>query len=146
MPLATQRDHWGKRDASLSAGDSQYPHSTAGRLSGFWYVPGASLRLTPWLYSQKLENFDPAKGLVPIQTGEPPPQKKAFAKSGEKTQNFLYVGSFMALSQNPDLRDLGHMCLSVASLSPVPLCLSPSDFLDEPYLTFRIHMTSRKEF
>ena len=77
--------------------------------------------------------------------GNPPP-KKAFAKSGEKTQNFLYVESFMALSQNPDLRDSGHMCLSVASLSPVPLCLSPSDFLDEPYLTFRIHMTSRKEF
>ena len=69
MPLVTQRDHWNKRDTSLSAGDSQDPHSTAGRLSGFWYVPGASLRLTPWLYSQKLENFDPAKGLVPIQPG-----------------------------------------------------------------------------
>ena len=126
MPLATQRDHWGKRDASLSAGDSQYPHSTAGRLSGFWYIPGASLRLTPWLYSQKLENFDPAKGLVPIQTGEPPPKKKkSFCQKRGKDSEFPYVESFMALSQNLDLRDSGHMCLSVASLSPVPLCLSP---------------------
>ena len=52
----------------------------------------------------------------------------------------------MALSQNPDLRDSCCMCLSVASLSPVPLCLPPSDFLDNPYLTFHIHMISRKGF
>ena len=59
---------------------------------------------------------------------------------------FSYVQSFMALRRNLDLRDSCHMCLSVASLSPVALYLSPSDFLDDSYLTFHIHMTSRKEF
>jgi len=33
-----------------------------------------------------------------------------------------------------------------ASLSPVPLCVSPSDFLDDPYLAFHIHRISRKGF
>ena len=54
----------GQRDTFLSAGDSQYPHSVAGRLSGFWYVLGASLRLTPWLHSQKWKIFDLVKGLA----------------------------------------------------------------------------------
>ena len=54
--------------------------------------------------------------------------------------------TFMVLSQNPDLRDSCCMCLSVAFLSPVPLCLSPSDFPDDPYLTSHIHMISRKGF
>ena len=30
--LVTRGDHWDKRDAFLSAGDSQYPHSMADRL------------------------------------------------------------------------------------------------------------------
>ena len=32
VPLVAQRDHWGKRDAFLSAGDSQRPHYMADRL------------------------------------------------------------------------------------------------------------------
>ena len=94
------------------------------------YVLGASLRLTPWLHSQKLENFYPAEDLAPVQTGGP--KKKtwplngtlAFAKSRGRTQNFLTF-----------------CCLPV-SCPP----LSPSDFLDDPYSTFHIHMTSWKEF
>ena len=31
-PLFARRDHWGKRVAFLSAGDSPYPHSMACRL------------------------------------------------------------------------------------------------------------------
>ena len=53
-PLFARRDHWEKRVAFLSAGDSPYPHSMAGRLrvgSGTSWEP---LRLTPWLHSQKL--------------------------------------------------------------------------------------------
>ena len=97
--------------------------------------------------------FSPAaKVLAPIQTR---PQYKhtsfcewhtSFCQKQGKGSEFSYFQSFMALSQNPDLRDSCHMCLSVASLSPVALCLSPSDFLDDPCLTFHIHMTSRKEF
>ena len=37
-------------------------------------------------------------------------------------------------------------CLSVASLSPVPLCLFLSDFLDNLYSTFHIQMIYRKRF
>ena len=63
-----------------------------------------------------------------------------------KCSEVPYVQSFVALSQNPDLRGSCRSCLSVASLSPVPLCLFPSDFLDNPYVTFHIHMISRKGF
>ena len=96
---------------------------------GFWYVLGASLRLTPWLHSQKLKYFDPAKGLAIIQTGGPKKMASewhtSFCQEQGKDSEFPYVQSFMALSQNLDLRDSSRcMCLSVASLSPVPLCLS----------------------
>ena len=69
----------------------------------------------------------------------------SFCQKQGKDSEFPYIQSFMALSQNPDFRNSCLMCLSVASLSPVPLCLSPSDFPDDLYLTFHIHMTSRKE-
>ena len=71
----------------------------------------------------------------------------AFAKSRARTQNF-----FTSCPSWPSVRirvsGTHATCLSVASLSPVPLCLSPSDFPDDPYLTFHIHMkkNSRKEF
>ena len=100
--------------------------------TGFWYVLGASLRLTPWLHSQKLENFDPAKGLAPIQTGDPPKMASewhaSFCQKQGKDSEFPYVQSITALSQNPDLRD---SCLMSFSCLPIswPLCLSPSDFL-----------------
>ena len=70
----------------------------------------------------------------------------SFCQKQRKDSEFLYVQSFMALSQNLDLRDSCRMCLSVASLSPVPICLSPSDFLDNLYSTFHIHTISRKGF
>ena len=38
------------------------------------------------------------------------------------------------------------MCLSAASLPPVPLCLSSSVSLDDLYLTFHIHLISGKGF
>jgi len=41
-----------------------------------------------------------------------------------KDSEFPYIQSFMALGQNLDLRDSCHVCLSVASLSPVPPFLS----------------------
>ena len=119
-------------------------------MSGFWYIPGSSLRLIPWLHSQKMEDFDPPKGLAPIQTGGHCPPKKtsewhtSFSQNKGKDSEFSYVQFLMALSQNPDFRDSCCMCLSVATLSPVPPCLSPPDFLDDPYLTFHMCMTSRK--
>ena len=70
---------------------------------GFWYVLGVSLRLTPWLCSQKLENFDPAGELAPIQTGEPPKNMASewhtsFCQMQGKDPEFPYVQSSMALS------------------------------------------------
>ena len=100
--------------------------------SGFWYIQGSSLRLVPWLHSQKLEDFDPPKGLAPVQTRVPP--KNSLSMHIIFCQN----KSLMALSQSPNFRDSCYMCLSVASLFPVPLCVSPPDFLDDPYLTFHI--------
>ena len=52
----------------------------------------------------------------------------------------------MALSQNLDLRDSCHRCLSIASLSPVPICLSPSDFLDNLTQTFISTQSLGKDF
>ena len=69
-----------------------------------------------------------------------------FCQKQGKDLGLPYVQSFMVLSQNPDLRDSCLMGLPVASLSPVPLCFSPSDFLDDPCLTSHIHMISRKGF
>lgn len=68
----TQRDHWGKRVAFLSASDSVRPFDGRWAKSGFSLIPGGSLILNPWLHSQKLGNVDPPKGLAPIQTGDPP--------------------------------------------------------------------------
>ena len=99
-----------------------------------------------------MEDFDPPKGLAPIQTGGHPPKKMtsewhtSFSQNKGKESEFSYVQSLMALSQNPDFRDSCCMYLSVATLSPVPLCLSPPDFLDDPYLTFHMRVTSRKLF
>ena len=59
----------------------------------------------------------------------------AFAKSRERTQNF-HTFSPSWPSVRIQVWGTHASCLSVASLSPVPLCLSPSDFLDNPYLTF----------
>ena len=69
----------------------------------------------------------------------------AFAKSRERTQNLL---TFSPSGPSVGIRVSGtHApCLSVASLSPVPLCLSPSGFLDDPYSTFHAHMISWREF
>ena len=82
--------------------------------------------------------------------GEPPKMASEwhiiFCQKQGKDSEFPYIQSFMVLSQNPDLRDSCPLCLSVAFLSPVPLCLSPSDFLDGPYLTLHIHMISKKGF
>ena len=112
--------------------------STFQGLAKWWVIqllPGIStswepLSDSPLGYILRNENFYPAEDLAPVQTGGP--QKKtwplngtlAFAKSRGRTQNFLTF-----------------CCLPV-SCPP----LSPSDFLDDPYSTFHIHMTSWKEF
>ena len=74
-------------------------------MSGFCYIPGGSLILNPWLHSQKLDTFDPPKGLAPIQTGDPPKM------ASEWPLGFSKEGKGLRIS----LR-------SVTSLSPVPLC------------------------
>ena len=98
-------------------------------MSGFCYIPGGSLILNPWLHSQKLDTFDPPKGLAPIQTGDPPKMASewplGFSKRRKRTQNFL---------------TFCYLPVSCSSL------LSPSDFLDELYANFYIHMISRKGF
>ena len=74
--------------------------------------------------------------------GNPPPKKMAsewhssFCQKQREDSKFPYLQSFKALSQDPDLRDSCCMCLSVASLSLVPLCLSPSDFQTIPTQPF----------
>ena len=69
----------------------------------------------------------------------------AFAKSSERTQNLL---TFSPSGPSVGIRVSGThaTCLPVASLSPVPLCLSPSGFLDDPYSTFHANMTSWRGF
>ena len=69
----------------------------------------------------------------------------AFAKSSERTQNLL---TFSPSGPSVGIRVSGThaTCLPVASLSPVPLCLSPSGFLDDPYSTFHAHMISWRGF
>ena len=70
-----------------------------------WLLPGISVhpgilsrisRLTPWLHSQKLENFDPAGDLAPIQTGEPPQNMASewhtsFCQKQGRDSEFPYV-------------------------------------------------------
>ena len=56
----------------------------------------------------------------------------SFCQKQREDSKFPYIQSFKALSQDLDLRDSCCMCLSVASLSLVPLCLSPSDFQTTP--------------
>ena len=64
-------------------------------MSGFCYIPGGSLILNPWLHSQKLDTFDPPKGLAPIQTGDPPKMTSEwhtrFFQKKEKDSEFPYV-------------------------------------------------------
>ena len=60
----------------------------------------------------------------------------SFCQKQRKDSEFPYVHSFKALSPNPDLRDSCHVCLSVVSLSPVPLCFFPSDFQMTPTRPF----------
>ena len=69
----------------------------------------------------------------------------AFAKSSERTQNLLM---FSPSGPSVGIRVSGThaTCLPVASLSPVPLCLPPSGFLDDPYSTFHAHMISWRGF
>ena len=67
-------------------------------------------------------------------------QLDLFCQNQGKDSGFPYVQSFMALSQNLDLRGLRCMCLSVAFLFHSPLLPSPSDFLDDPCSTFPIHI------
>ena len=69
----------------------------------------------------------------------------SFCQEEVKDSGFPYIQSFMTLSQNPDLRDSCCMCLSVAPLSPVPLCLSRSDFLATPTRPFISTWSLRKD-
>ena len=155
MPLVTWRDSWDKRDTFLSASDSQYPHSMADRLrvgSSTSQEPLPDSLLGYILINWKILTLQKACPQYKLQDSKKKKKKKAsewhtsFCQNQGKDSEFPHIQSFIALSQNPDLRDSCRMCLSVASLSPIPLCLPPSDFLDNPYLTFYIHMISRKGF
>ena len=103
------------------------------------------------LHSQKLENFDPEKGLAQYKLGDsakpwPVNGTVAFAKNRERTQNFLtFSPSWPSVTIRIGGTQATH-ATCVFLLPPVPLCLSPTDFLDNPYLTFHSHMISRKGF
>ena len=95
VPLVTQRDHWGKRDAFLSTGDSQYPHSMAYRQSmgsGTSSKPLSDSPLGYILRNWKILNLQ--KAWPQYKLGDTAPPKwplngtLAFAKSRERTQNF----------------------------------------------------------
>ena len=139
VPLVTQRDHWDQRD-SVSRGLS-VPHSMAGRLgvgSGTSQEPLLNSLLSTF---SETEKFWPWKRLGPIQTGGLSKTMacewhSSFCQKQGKDSEFPYILSFTDLSQNPDLRDSCRKCLSVASLSPVPFCLSPSDFQMTPTQSF----------
>ena len=159
--LVARRDHWDKGDAFLSAGDSQYPLSTAHRLrtgSGTSREPPSDSPLGSILRNWK--KFDPknlkkkrltffcntAWSQYQVGDREQWPlngtlnyntilQLDLFCQKKGKDSEVPYVKTFMALSQNPDLRDSCRMCLSVAALSPrPPLSPSPADLLDDPLL------------
>ena len=56
--------------------------------------------------------------MAQIHTGGPPKKMaseghSSFCQKQRKGSEFPYVHSFKALTQNPDLRDSCHMCLSV---------------------------------
>ena len=111
MLLVAQRDHWGKRDAFLSATDSQYPHSMAGRLrvgSSTSWEPLSDSPLGYILRNWKILTLQ--KAWPQYKLGDPP-QKKASewhtscCQKQAKDSEFPYVQSFMALSQNPGLSD-----------------------------------------
>ena len=136
---------------------SQYPHSTAYRLSMGSGTSWEPLSNSPLGYIlRNWKNLTLQKAWPQRKLGDQKKKKKKKKKSSEwhssfcqkqgKEPEFPYFQSFMALSQNLDLRDSCCMHLSIASLSPVPLCLSPSDFPDDHYLPFHIHMISRKRF
>ena len=82
----------------------------------------------PWLHSQKLENFDPAEGLASVQTASPTKMASewhtSFCQKQGKDSEFPYVQSFMALSQNPGLRDSCLMSFCCLPISCPPLSLS----------------------
>ena len=134
----------------MPVGDSQYPHSMACKLrmgSNMTQEPLSDSSLGHILRNWKILTLQ--KAWPQCKLGDPNNMASqwhtSFCQKQGKDSEFPYIQSFMALSQNPDFRNSCLMCLSVASLSPVPLCLSPSDFPDDLYLTFHIHMTSRKE-
>ena len=154
VPLVAQRDHWGKREAFLSVGDSQRPHYMADRLRVGSSTSQEPLSDSPLATFSETGRFWPSKRPGSNTNWKTPALKKkkwplngtlAFSKSRERTQNFL-----MFSPSWPSVRILvwgtHASCLSVASLPPVPLCLFLSDFLDNLYSTFHIQMIYRKRF
>lgn len=139
----------GQRDTFLSAGDSQHPHSTAGRLrvgSGTSREPVSDSPLGYILRNWKILTLQKAWPQYKLGDLKTKMASECLCQRQGKCSEVPYVQSFVALSQNPDLRGSCRSSLSVASLTPVPLCLSPSDFLDDPYSTFHIPMISLKGF
>ena len=145
-------DHRDRRNTLLSAGDSQHPHSTAGWLRAGSRMSWEPLSDSPLGYILRnwkiltLQKAWPQYKLGDLKSKMASEWHSSLCQRQGKCSEVPYVQSFVALSQNPDLRGSYRSCLSVASLSPVPLCLFPSDFLDDPYVTFHIHMISRKGF
>ena len=128
---------------SVSRGLSGPPFYGIQAKNGFCYVSGASLRLTPRLYPQELGKFDPEnlkkrRRIFFRNTAWPQYklgdleqwplngtlnyntilQLDLFCRKQGKDSEFPYVQTFMALSQNLELRDSCRMRLSVAALSP----------------------------
>ena len=145
-PLTVGRDCWDGRPI-LCLSRTERSLGQRGRLSvtrwlsvppfhgiqaknGFWYVSGASLRLTPRLYHQELGKFDPEnlkkrRRIFFRNTAWPqyklgdreqwPPdgtlnyitilQLDLFCRKQGEDSEVPYIQNFMALSQNLELRD-----------------------------------------
>ena len=145
VPIVARRRHWDKKERLFA---SRWLSVTLfygiEAKDGFWYVLGASLRFTPWLHSQKLENFDLAKVLAPIQTGGPPQMASerhtSFCQKQGKDSEFPYGPSFRIWIWGTQAT-----CVFLPPYLLPSLSLSIR-FPRQHLPNFHIHIISRKEF
>ena len=132
VPLVTRRHHWDKKGRLFASRWLSVPHSMVHRLrmgSDMSQGPLSDSSLGHILRNWK---FWPCKRPGRnTNWGTLPPQK------------WLLNGTLAFAKRGKGLRI--SLC-SVASPSPSRLCLSSSDFLDDPYSTFHIQMIARKGF
>ena len=147
VPLVARRRQWDKKGHLFASRWLSVPPFYAQRLRTGSREPLSDSPLGYILRNWK--RFWPCRRPGP-NTNWGTPQKKAskwhggFCQRQGKESEFPYIQAFTASVriQTEALRP--HVSFFCFPISCSPLSLS--DFLDDPYLTFHIHMTSRKGF